>query len=293
MLGRFGKDAGSLVGVEIAPDAVRILQLQRRNRRCRVVAWAQEPFEPPAGNDWVAQPALVVAALQRAYRRAGLRQRRVALALPANQVICKLCHLPAGQDEAEMEAQLLADAERLFPFPLEDLALDFQVIGASSAQPGCTEVIVAACRQSALAPLEAVVEEAGLQLEAVEVDSIALRRMLPRGSLEGSALLRIEAHSATLYGWQAGRPHQRCELELGVSAIAGLAPERLHALLAGEPLPACLLIASRSPVEPGWLQSLGARLNLPCRMVPDLPGLERVDGAMILACALALGGLRP
>lgn len=38
MLGRFGKDAGSLVGVEIAPDTIRIVQLQRRNRRCRVLA---------------------------------------------------------------------------------------------------------------------------------------------------------------------------------------------------------------------------------------------------------------
>ncbi|KIY39330.1 type IV pili biogenesis protein PilM [Pseudomonas sp. 10-1B] len=293
MLGRFGKDAGSLVGVEIAPDAVRVLQLQRRNQRCRVVAWAQEPFEPPAGKDWAAEPAVVVAALQRAYRRAGLRQQRVALALPASQVICKACHLPAEQDEADLEAQLLADAERLFPFPLEDLALDFQVMGASSAQPGCTEVMVAACRQSALAPLEALVAEAGLQLEAVEVDSIALHRMLPRGDREGSALLRLETHSATLYGWQSWRPHLRRELELRGPPLAGLLPERLLALLAGEPLPASLLIASRAPIEPGWLQSLGAQLNLPCRLVPGLAGLERIDGAMILACALALGGLRP
>ena len=51
MLGRFGKDAGSLLGVEIAPDSVRIVQLQRRNRRCRVLASVQEPFESPAGSD--------------------------------------------------------------------------------------------------------------------------------------------------------------------------------------------------------------------------------------------------
>ncbi len=191
-----------------------------------------------------------------------------------------------------MEAQLLADAERLFPFPLEDLALDFQVMGASGVQPGCAEVMVAACRQSALAPLESLVQEAGLQLEAVEVDSIALGRMLPQGSQQGLVLLRIEAHGTTLYGWQSGRPQQRLELSLGMSTITGALPERLQALFVGEPLPDCLLVASHSPIEPGRLQSLGSRLNLPCRRVPDLAGLERVDGAMILACALALGGLR-
>lgn len=67
MLGRFGKDAGSIVGVEIAPDAVRMLQLQQRNRRWRVVGSAQEPLMAPLGDDWVAEPDAVVAALQRAY----------------------------------------------------------------------------------------------------------------------------------------------------------------------------------------------------------------------------------
>ena len=293
MFGRFGKDAGSLVGVEITPDAVRIMQLQQRNRRCRVMGSAQELFQAPLADDWAAEPDVVAAALQRAYRRSGLRQRRVALALPASQVICKLCHLPVQQGGAQLEAQLLADAERLFPFPLEDLALDFQVMGASHAQPGCSEVMVAACRQSALASLEAVVEEAGLQLEAVEVDNIALCRMLPQGGLEGAALLRVEARSVTLHDWQPGRAYQRCELQTAGPDMHGQWPERLQAWLAGQGLPARLWVVSSSSVSPDWLQGLGSRLNVPCTYLPGLAGLEHVDGSMLLACALALGGLRP
>ncbi|WP_410481134.1 type IV pilus biogenesis protein PilM [Pseudomonas plecoglossicida] len=290
MLGRFGKDVGSLVGVEIAPDAVRIVQLQRRNRRCGVVAWAQERFELTPGCDWAVEPAVVAAALQRVCHRSGLRQRRVALALPAEQVICKLCHLPVEHGEAEMEAQLLADAERLFPFPLEDLALDFQVMGPSLVQPGCAEVMVAACRQSALAPLAAVVEDAGLQLEVVEVDSIALRRLLPQGSLEGAALLRVEAHGATLYDWPPGRSCQRRELQAAGAKTMGGLPERLHTVLGGEHLPASMWVAGSSPIDTDELQRL---LNVPCRHLPGLTGPEPVDGTMILACALALGGLQP
>ncbi|WP_447869237.1 type IV pilus biogenesis protein PilM [Pseudomonas putida] len=293
MFGRFGKDAGSLVGVEITPDAVRIMQLQQRNRRWRVMGSAQELFQAPLADDWAEAPGEVVAALQRAYRRSGLRQRRVALALPASQVICKLCHMPVEQGGAQLEAQLLANAERLFPFPLEDLALDFQVMGASHDQPGCSEVMVAACRQSALASLEAVVEEAGLQLEAVEVDTIALCRMLPQGGLEGAALLRVETRSVTLHDWQPGRVYQRCELQTTGPDMNGQWSERLQALLARQSLPAGLWVASSSSINPGWLQGLGSRLNVRCTYLPGLAGLEHVDGAMLLACALALGGLRP
>ncbi|MBV4489451.1 type IV pilus biogenesis protein PilM [Pseudomonas oryzicola] len=293
MLGRFGKDAGSLVGVEIAPDTVRIVQLQRHHGRHRVHVSVQESFVTPVGQDWLADPAEVVAALRRACRRNGLGQRRVALALPANMVICKLCQLPAGQDEADMEAQLLADAERLFPFPLEDLALDFQVMEGSRAQPGCVEVMVAACRQSTMAPLEAIVEEAGLQLEAVEVDSIALRRLLPQGNPEGAALLRIDVHGSTLYDWQPGRLQQRRDLQAAGVGMTEQLPGHLQALLADGQRAACLWVVSSSPIDPGWLQKLSARLHVPCRPLPGPAGLGHIDGSMLLACALALGGGRP
>ncbi|HDS1818409.1 TPA: pilus assembly protein PilM [Pseudomonas putida] len=287
MLGRLGMDAGSLMGVEIAPDSVRIVQLQRRNGRCKVAAWAHEPYEPYTGSDWASDPARVVAALRRAYRRSGSRQRRVAVALPANQVICKSCQLPAGLREADMEAQLLAEADRLFPFPLEDLALDFQVLGPSEAQAGCLEVMVAACRERSLEPVEALIAAAGLHLEAMEVDSIALQRMLPQSNPAARVLLRLEAQGATLHCWRQGVPVQRRELHFEQM------PGQLQALLSDETQLDGLLVASSSVIEPGWLEGLSAQMQLPCRRLPVVAGLEPGEGGMLLACALSLGGLRP
>ena len=286
MLGRFGMDAGSLMGVEIAPDSVRVVQLQRRNGRCQVAAWAHEPYEPYSGGDWASDPVRVVGALQRACRRSGIRQRRAALALPANQVICKPCQLPAGQSEADMEAQLLADADRLFPFALEDLSLDFQELGPSKDQAGCLDVMVAACRQRSLEPIEALLDAAGLQLEVMEVDSVALQRMLPQSELAGSALLRLEAQGATLHCWQQGVPAQRRELHLGQM------PGQLHAHLAGEAQLKGLLVVSSSVIEQGWLEGLSEAVNLPCRQLPLRAGLAPGNGGMLLACALASGGMR-
>ncbi|WP_449430739.1 type IV pilus biogenesis protein PilM [Pseudomonas putida] len=292
MLGRLGKDAGSLLGVEIAPACVRILQLHRRQGRCKVAAWAWEPFDAVAGGDWLRDPGRVLQALRTACMRSGSRQRRVAVALPASQVICKLCQVPARQARAQMEAQLLADAARLFPFALEDLALDFQVLGASKAQADCLDVLVAACRQSALEPLVALFEEAGLQVAAVEVDSIALRRMLPVNVRGGSALLRLEAGSATLHCWSQGGLVQRHDLRPGMHAIHEQALERIELMVAGGQLAEELLVVGSPALEPGWHQHLAARLSVPLRQLPALPGLEPTDDSMVLACALALGGVR-
>lgn len=282
MLGRIGKDAGSLLGVEIAVDSVRLVQLQRRKGRCERLAWEVERFEPAGAADWWQVPDRVVAALRSACRRSGSRQRRVAVALPASQVICKLCQLPADQPVAEMEAQLLADADRLFPFPLEDLVMDFQVLGASCGQAGARDVLVVACRQTLLQSLEAIFDEAGLLLEVVEVDSIALRRMMPQPGADGCALLRLEPGSATLHCWSQGVLPQRREAPLG----------RLAELFVDDLQVQDLLLAGSLQLEQGRLGDLIDRLEVPYRALPQVAGLAYHDDNMALASALALGALR-
>ncbi|BBH43825.1 type IV pilus biogenesis protein PilM [Pseudomonas sp. KU43P] len=284
MLGRWGKDAGSLLGVEMTADSIHMLQVRRRRGRYERVAWAREPFEPFAAGDWQQDVARVEAALRDAYRRCGSRQRRVAVALPASQVICKLCQVSASQAEAEMEAQLLTDADTLFPFPLDDLVIDFQPMGASLGRAGYRDVLVAACRQSALQPLEALFEAVGLELDTVEVDSIALRRLMPPQCTPTAALLHVEPGAVTLHGWSREGLPQRHEMH--AHACAG----QLGKLLEGGLQLDELLVCGTALAGHDWLAELGQQLSVPCRMLPPVVGLD--CGESSLACALALGGLR-
>ena len=278
MFGRFGKDAGSLLGVEIAPDSVRIIQLQGRRGHHRVTTCVSEPLGNGAAS---ADPDAIVAALRNALRRSGSRQRGAVLALPGSQVICKRRRMPMGLGSGQLEAQLLADAERLFPFPLDELALDFQALGAC-AQAGYQDVLVAACRHSALQPLEQIIAQAGLQLMAVEVDSIALQRLAPRFAAGEQALLRLEAAEATLHCWPRDQPPQRHALALSTGSWGAV-----------QPLPAgALAVVGSQSLTPARLELLSTAFGVPCQSMPPLPGLAEDDGGMALAYALALGGLR-
>ena len=283
MLGRFGKDASSLLGVEIASDSIRIAQLRRHGGRYQQLVWAVEPIAP--GNGWQ-DPDRIVTALRSAYRQSGSRQRRAAVALPASQVICKVCQLPAIQAPSQMEAQLLAEADRLFPFPLEDLVLDFQVLGASLLQPGNLDVLVAASRQSALQPVQAAFEAAGLELEVAEVDSIALRRLMPNQARGPAALLRIEPGSSTLHGWLGDTLPLRREL------LPGALPDLPGDLFAEGAGPEEVLVVGALATGQGLLGRLSERLGLPCRPLPPLAGVDCSDGYMALAFALAMGSVR-
>lgn len=292
MLGRFGRDAGSVLGVEIASDSVRILELQRRRGRHEVAAWVVEPIRGAlrGGGDTEVQAM----ALRQAWRRCGSRSRRVALAVPGSQVICKVGQLPAALAEPEREAHLLADAERLFPFPIDDLALDFQVLGISQQAPHMLDVLVGAARQSVLAPLLQPFEAAGLEVVAVEVDSLALRRLQASDSCR--PLLQVEADSLTLHGWPDGplpwRKAQR--IEPGVGSAEFLA--HLESLLEGDPpfeLTAGLMVGGGAATD-ACVRSLARHFGFPCeRVCPQgvhAASLPDRCGAMVLPLGLALGG---
>ncbi|MHC6227863.1 type IV pilus biogenesis protein PilM [Pseudomonas sp. X10] len=306
MLGRFGRDASSFLGVEIAPDSIRILQLRRRRGRCSVVAWALEPLVGHVIHDgWIREPEPVIAALRRACQRCGSRQRRVAVAMPGSQVISRVRRLSAEMGEADMEAQLLVEADQFIPFPLEDTALDFQVLGPCADQPDSVEVVVAACRQSQLDPLEQILEAAGLQAELVDIDSHAFQRVMPRRGQDSQALLQLEVDRAVLHAWSGGPLPQRQELRLVVSDPAGRMDsiERwLSYSMQGAPVDV-LLVTGAGAGDAELTRALEVRLGTTAQLLEPLAGMDleslgdadalwRVAPSMALACGLAMGGLR-
>ncbi|CAG8864370.1 hypothetical protein PS627_00996 [Pseudomonas fluorescens] len=301
MLGRLGKDAGSLLGLEIAPDSIRMLQLQRRRGHCQVSAWALEPLDGgPLRDAWASDPAPVVAALRRAHQRTGSKQRRVAIALPGSQVISKVRRLSAGLNDVQMEAQVLAEADQFIPFPLDDTALDFQVLGPSLDQPGWVDVAVAACRQSHLDPLEQILAQAGLQARLVDVDSLALQRVLPSAP-QTRAVVQLEMGRVVLHAWHAGPIPMRQELH-AVPITPESIEQWLRCVLQGARVDVLLLAGAGGACASlrGFLQD---RLGIPTRRLEPLTGLDLTAlpdaddltlarGAMATACGLAMGGLR-
>ncbi|WP_283107510.1 type IV pilus biogenesis protein PilM [Pseudomonas entomophila] len=290
MLGRFGRDAGSLLGVEIASDTIRMLQLRRQRGRWRVAAWACEPI--PAGLGHPQLPEV----LREAYRRCATPQRRVALALPASQVICKVCRLPCEATGLDAEARLLAQVEQLFPFPLDDLALDFQVLGVSAECPAHTDVLVAACRQSQLDPLEHMFDQAGLQVAAMEVDSFALLRASGGEASGDLALLQLEAGEVVLHRWQRDLVPLRQHLPLAASGQWLESVERLWSLHSAREHVGQVVIAGGA-ADTERAEQLADRLGVRCSLARPSPLADGAESeafvaSMALVCGLALGGSR-
>lgn len=170
-----GSKASDLAGLDISTSAVKLVELSGSERGgYRVERFALEavPRGAMVGGS-IADMEAVGGAIHRLARRVGIGARNVAVALPTSSVITKQIFLPAGLREFEMEAQVEAEAGQIIPFSLEEVNLDFQVVGPSAASDEDVEVLVAAARKDKIADLVGAVEAGGLKAAVVDVEAFA------------------------------------------------------------------------------------------------------------------------
>ncbi|MDR2153853.1 MAG: pilus assembly protein PilM [Burkholderiaceae bacterium] len=132
----------------------------------------------------------VVGALRRVIGKSASKTRDVAMALPASVVISKKIILPSGLSEREMEVQVESEANQYIPFSLDEVSLDFCVMGPGVSSPGEVEVMISASRKEKVADRQALAEAAGLHPVVLDVESYASRlaaerviRLLPGGGV--------------------------------------------------------------------------------------------------------------
>jgi len=171
-----------LLGLDIGSSSVKLVELTDAGSGVvRLERYAIEPIPRGAVVDGNIDKIDVVAdAVKRVWRRAGSRVKNVAMALPASAVITKRIALPGNLREEEMEMQVESEANQYIPFALDEVSLDFQVLGPIPNSPEDVEVLIAASRKEKVEDRMAVAQAAGLTAVVIDVESFAARAALAR-----------------------------------------------------------------------------------------------------------------
>lgn len=199
----FGSKARQLAGLDISSSSVKLVELSGGDKEgYKIERYAIEPLPRDAVVDGnIANLDAVSEALRRALRRFGGGVKNVAMALPASSVITKKIILPDGLREQEMEMQVESEANQYIPFALDEVNLDFQVIGPAASGAGEVEVMIAASRKDKVEDRVATAQAAGLKAVVIDVESLAIesafelvsRQLVPAGGDKVVALIDIGA----------------------------------------------------------------------------------------------------
>ena len=86
-------------------------------------------------------------------------------------MIAKAIEMDAGLTDDELENQIKLEADQYIPYPLDEVAIDFEVQGPSPRNAERVEVLLAACRKENVEVREAALALAGVSAKVVDVEA--------------------------------------------------------------------------------------------------------------------------
>ena len=170
-----GRKHVPMIGLDISSSSAKLVELGRSASGEYVLErLASEPFE----KGWITDGQIekfeeVVGAVRKLLDKSGTRTRQVVMAMPQSAVITKRINLPAGLRDEELELQVESEANQYIPFSLDEVSLDFCVIGPSPTSSGDVEVLIAASRKERVQDRQGLAEAAGLKPVVLDIESHA------------------------------------------------------------------------------------------------------------------------
>jgi type IV pilus assembly protein PilM len=177
VFGLLSKKPNVLLGLDISSTSVKLLELSRNNGRYRVEAYAVEPLPPNAVVEKnISDVEGVGEAIKRVVSRSKTSARQAAVAVAGSAVITKTIEMDAALTDDEMENQITVEADQYIPYPLDEVAIDFEVQGLSDRNSEQVEVLLAACRRENVEMRQAALELGGLKPAVVDIEAHAMKR---------------------------------------------------------------------------------------------------------------------
>lgn len=300
----FGRQVAPLLGIDISSSSVKLVELSREKsggyvlERCMM-----EPLE----KGWIIDGNIekfdeVADAVKRLIKRCGSRTKNVAMALPASAVITKRIVLPGGLSDQELEVQVESEANQYIPFSLEEVSLDFCVIGPSLSSQGDVDVLIAASRKEKVQDRQGLAEAAGLKPVVLDVESFASRlaagRLIEQLPGQGAglmvALFEVGSMTTSLQVLKDGEVLYERDQAFGGAQLTqlivrqyGFSPEEAESKKRSGELPDDYASSVLRPFVESVAQEIGRALQFFFTSTP----FNRVDHILLAGGSAALPGL--
>ncbi|KAF3888436.1 MULTISPECIES: type IV pilus assembly protein PilM [Nostocales] len=202
----FSKSKGG-VGIEIAPQRVNLAQIRKQGQGVKLENLISVPVpEGVVVDGQITDPPTMAQLIQQVLASSKIKASRVATSVPGRDSIVRLIPVPAELDDKELREMVLNHEAGLYlPYPREEADVDYQKLGYFVDEDGIekVQVLLVATRKEITDTYISTFEQAGLQIDVLEINSFALIRTIrdqlrQYGPQEAAVLVDIEFDSTEI-----------------------------------------------------------------------------------------------
>ena len=203
----FNKNRGPVVGLDISSSSVKAMEFSQTSNGYRVDHYGVEPLPSNAVTEKVISDVDAVGeSIRQVIKKSSSKAKNCCLAVAGSAVITKVITMPANLSEEDLEGQIQLEADQYIPYALEEVNLDFDILGPTAENPETIDVLLAASRSENVDMRVAAAEAAGLTPIVIDVEAYAIENVFPiltetienRGRDKTVAILDIGATMTSL-----------------------------------------------------------------------------------------------
>jgi len=215
----FGKKQ-ALVGLDIGSNTVKLAEMESHaNKSHRLVNWGvSQPLAEAIVDGEIMDRQLVIDAIGNLLESRGIQARNVVAAVSGRAVIVKRIVMNRLSHEDAHQA-VIWEAEQHVPYDINDVSLDFEILGPAPNDPKQMQVLLVAAKKDMVMSFSDLIREAGLNPLIVDVDSFAAQNALEANySLSPEdvvATLNVGSEITNINITQGGIPYFTKDIQLG------------------------------------------------------------------------------
>lgn len=144
----FGKKNTALHGVDISSSSIKLIELTKSGNKIKVENYASRPVpENAVVEKNINELEAVGDVMMKMASVLKTKNKDAAVAVSGSAVITKTIEMNATLTDSEMENQIVIEADQYIPYPLDEVAIDFERQGISPKNEEMVEVLLAACKK--------------------------------------------------------------------------------------------------------------------------------------------------
>lgn len=166
-----------ILGIDLSTTSIKLVELSQKSHSLCMESYAIEPIPTQAMEGATIQDIESVGgAISRAIKRARSGAKFGAIAVQASATITKIIKMSKILTDNEIYNEIIFDAERYIPYPLEEVNWDFYVLGTNAKNPELRDILLAASRTENVAARIDALALAGLSPKVIDIEAYAIER---------------------------------------------------------------------------------------------------------------------
>ncbi|MFC3908427.1 type IV pilus assembly protein PilM [Legionella dresdenensis] len=208
MLKLFKPKYHSMLGIDISSTSVKIIEISGKDDNRCVEGYGKELIPPGViESNAIKDIDAIASCIKKVLSDAHLTAKSASIAVPDSAVISKTIQINDGLNDDEIEELVIMEADKYIPYPIDEINIDFQILGPSAKNASMQDILIVASRSENVSNKVEAITKAGLEVKIVDVESYAVERAIQHlahelpayGQDKVIAVIDIGAHYAHLF----------------------------------------------------------------------------------------------